>query len=709
MTAAGAAGPAPRPGTGEVLLDVQGLSVEYGAGKGRLRAVDNVDVQLHRGEVLGIVGESGSGKTTLAFAIARLLRPPGQITSGQVLFHPKTGDPVDLLTMTDAELRAFRWSALSLVFQSAMNTLNPVLRLRVQFADVLRAHRPGIRSDEIRARTDELLQLVGITPDRADSYAHELSGGMRQRVTIALALALEPEIIVMDEPTTALDVVLQRQILAEIMQLQSRLGFSVIFITHDLSLLIELADTIVVMYAGRIVEVGDTSEIHQSPRHPYSRGLLRSFPVLDGPRLRLVGIPGSPPDMRALPMGCAFHPRCPDRLDRCSTIEPSLTGTGLSQDSPGHQVSCLLYDGEPLGAPPQLKVPPGDQEVLGPAAGSAAVAAQEAGEIEPILAAVRLSKSFGHVRAVDDVSFGLYPGQITALVGESGSGKSTVARLLANLYPPTEGEVRLHGERSRARYGPAFRRYVREVQLVLQDPFASLNPLHSIEYHLTRPLKLHGFARTRAQVREGIDGLMAEVSLTPPQHFISKFPHELSGGQRQRIAVARALAARPAVLLADEPVSMLDVSIRLSLLNLFERLVRDRNLAMLYITHDIASARQFAANIMVMYAGQIVESGLAEDVIQNPAHPYTRLLIESSPQPNRRIRGEAVERGEPPSMLAPPAGCRFHARCPFAMDICKTQVPPPIQVAANHMASCWLHSNDHASVASATSTEGTAT
>jgi peptide/nickel transport system ATP-binding protein len=709
MTAISASESAFRPGESDVLLDVQGLSVEYGTGKGALRAVDNVDLQLHRGEVLGIVGESGSGKTTLAFAITRLLRPPGQVTSGRVLYLPRTGEPIDLLTMTESELRAFRWSALSLVFQSAMNTLNPVLRLRAQFADTLRAHRPGVRSDEIRDRTAELLQMVGISPDRADSYAHELSGGMRQRATIALALALEPEIIVMDEPTTALDVVLQRQILAEIMQLQSRLGFSVIFITHDLSLLIELADSITVMYAGRIVEFSKTSEVHKSPRHPYSRGLLRSFPVLEGPRVRLVGIPGSPPDLRALPSGCAFHPRCPDRLEACSTNAPSLTTTGLAEDSASHLVSCLLYDGKPLDAPPVLKVPAGDQQVLEPAGSAASSLPQDESEVQPILEAVGLSKSFGHVRAVDNVSFALYPGQITALVGESGSGKSTVARLLSRLYPPTEGEVRLHGQHIRASYGPAFRRYVSEVQLVLQDPFASLNPLHSIEYHLTRPLKLHGFARSKAQVKEAIDGLMAEVSLTPPEQFTKKFPHELSGGQRQRIAVARALAAQPAVLLADEPVSMLDVSIRLSLLNLFERLVRDRNLAMLYITHDIASARQFGENMMVMYAGQIVETGSAEAVINNPAHPYTQLLIESSPQPNRRIRAEVVVRGEPPSMLAPPAGCRFHVRCPFAMDICKTTAPPPLQVAVNHTARCWLHSDDHVSVTSSTRIERTAT
>jgi peptide/nickel transport system ATP-binding protein len=690
-----------------VLLDVQGLTVDYGAGRGRLRAVDNVDLQLRRGEVLGIVGESGSGKTTLAFAIARLLRPPGQVTGGQVRYFPEQGEPVDLLAMPPGQLRKFRWSALSVVFQSAMNTLNPVLRLRTQFADVLRAHRPGIGAAEIQERTEELLQLVGITPDRAQAYAHELSGGMRQRAMIALALALEPEIIVMDEPTTALDVVLQRQILTEIMQLQDRLGFSVIFITHDLSLLIELADTIMVMYAGRLVELADAAELHQAPRHPYSRGLLRSFPVLEGPRLALTGIPGSPPDLKALPPGCAFHPRCPDRMQSCSATLPRLTPTGVSADSGDHQVACLLYDGSRQDVPPRLHAQAGERELIPAMADApAAPAAAPASAAQPILEAAGLSKSFGHVRAVENVSFALYPGKVTALVGESGSGKSTMARLLAQLYAPTGGQVRLRGEPIKATRGRAFRRYVREVQLILQDPFASLNPLHNIEYHLSRPLKVHGFARSAAEVTEGIAGLLSEVSLTPPRQFAQKYPHELSGGQRQRIAIARALAARPSVLLADEPVSMLDVSIRLSLLSLFDRLVRERDIALLYITHDIASARQFAETVIVMYAGQVVESGPAMSVVSNPAHPYTRLLIESSPQPSRRIRAaEPVARGEPPSMLAPPAGCRFHVRCPFAMDICKTTDPPPVQVAGDHTARCWLHSDGHGSLVSSTRTE----
>jgi oligopeptide/dipeptide ABC transporter ATP-binding protein len=673
-------------GDADLLLDVRGLSVEYGTGPHALRAVDRVDLKLHPGEVLGIVGESGSGKTTLAFAIARLLKPPGRVTAGEVWYHPRGAQPADLLAMSEADLRSFRWSNLSVVFQSAMNTLNPVLRLRTQFADTLRAHRPGIGPAEIQSRTRELLQLVGIAPERAEGYAHELSGGMRQRASIALALALEPEIIVMDEPTTALDVVLQRQILTEIMQLRERLGFAVIFITHDLSLLIELADTIMVMYAGRLVETGDAAELHRSPRHPYSRGLLRSFPKLNGPRIRLVGIPGSPPDLKALPSGCAFHPRCPDKLESCPATAPQLTATGLASDSPGHQVSCLLYDGTPLSAPPELKAQEGDEEI----------AEQTSGDVDaqPILEARNLTKFFGQFCAVDDVSIALYPGRITALVGESGSGKSTVARLLARLYAPSAGEVTLHGEKAGSSHGRGFRRYVREVQLILQDPFASLNPVHGIDYLLTRPLRVHGFAKSKSEVRAAINQLLTEVSLTPPQQFTSKYPHELSGGQRQRIAVARALAARPAVLLADEPVSMLDVSIRLSLLNLFAALVAERDIALLYITHDIASARQFCHEIIVMYAGQVVEQGPAETVVRRPAHPYTRLLIESSPEPDRRIRADSSQpAGNPSGALSAPSGCRFQNRCPLVMDICRTDVPPPFEVTGDHSARCWLHQN----------------
>jgi len=326
-----------------VALEVTNLSVDYGGGTEPLHAVDDVSLVLRRGEMLGLAGESGSGKSTLAYAMTRLLRPPGEVTAGQVRYHPRSGPPVDVLAMTADELRQFRWTELSIVFQSAMNALNPVMPVRVQIDDVLRAHRPQMDRQARRERIAELLGLVGIPADRTKAYPHELSGGMRQRVTIALALALEPEIIVMDEPTTALDVVIQRQILHEISRLRDQLGFAIVFITHDLSLLIETADTIAIMYAGRLAELAPARELYRFPRHPYSHGLLNSFPALHGKQSNRTGIPGSPPDLRAVPDGCPFHPRCRWVHEPCRRLVPALTLSPAPADSPAHQVACHLY------------------------------------------------------------------------------------------------------------------------------------------------------------------------------------------------------------------------------------------------------------------------------------------------------------------------------------------------------------------------------
>ena len=357
---------------GTTLLDIRNLSVDYYAASGAVHALDNVSITLDRGQILGLVGESGSGKSTLAYAITRLLHPPGEITGGQVLYYPRSmasgdvrierlkritrkkkgsgrlelngdaSEPVDILAFTPAELRIFRWSELSIVFQSAMNALNPVLNIGAQIDDVLKTHQPTLGPESRKKRIAELLRLVGISPDRMRSYPHELSGGMRQRSIIAIALALSPELIIMDEPTTALDVVVQREILTEIMGLRERLNFSVIFITHDLSLLLEIADTIAIMYAGRLVELATSGEVHQQPRHPYSYGLLNSFPTLYGPRRRMTGIPGSPPDLRAVPSGCAFHARCPCAVEACSTVKPLLRQS--AHETPEQMVACHLYD-----------------------------------------------------------------------------------------------------------------------------------------------------------------------------------------------------------------------------------------------------------------------------------------------------------------------------------------------------------------------------
>ncbi|MFD2765297.1 ABC transporter ATP-binding protein [Micromonospora eburnea] len=330
----------------EPVLEIRGLSVDYGLGDDAVHAVRDVDLTLHRGEVLGLAGESGSGKSTLAYGLTRLLPPPGVVSGGRVVYHPVDGAPVDVLALSPARLRAFRWAETSIVFQGAMNSLNPVHRISTQLLDVIKAHQPKSTAAGRLARAKELLRLVGISADRLDSYPHQLSGGMRQRVMIAMALALEPQVVIMDEPTTALDVVMQRQILGQLAELRQRLGFAVLFITHDLSLLVEFSDRIAIMYGGRIVEQAPAAELYRRALHPYTEGLLHSFPALRGPRRELTGIPGSPPDLRAMPSGCAFHPRCPKAFDPCDQELPSLGPPG--DDQPGRAVACWLH---PTAAP----------------------------------------------------------------------------------------------------------------------------------------------------------------------------------------------------------------------------------------------------------------------------------------------------------------------------------------------------------------------
>jgi peptide/nickel transport system ATP-binding protein len=744
--------------TGTKLLEVKHISVDYYAANGAVHALSDINISLDRGQVLGLAGESGSGKSTLAYAITRLLRPPAVITEGQVLYYPRSRDeqehtkktkrntssnlagdagPVDILQFSSSELRVFRWSELAIVFQSAMNALNPVLNIGTQMMDVLHTHRPEMSRAALQQRAEELLRMVGIASDRIRSYPHELSGGMRQRAMIAISLALSPELIIMDEPTTALDVVVQREILTEIMGLSKRLNFSVIFITHDLSLLLEIADKIAIMYAGRIVEEASCHELQRQPLHPYSYGLLNSFPTIHGPRRKMTGIPGSPPDLRVIPTGCSFHPRCPMAFDACQEIFPQLAPP--TPQTLGQTVACHLYNTQLYqGALPDNRLfaerykehyerQRGPIEVLDAAQegeqthdsmgengnGSTRVEPEliaadgEHAAITPVLEAHNLRKYFPlqqfrlfgparEVHAVEDTSLVLYPGHALAVVGESGSGKTTVARLLARLYDTTAGTMTFRGRPANSEREMSSQEFRRHVQLVFQDPFASLNPVHSVRYHLSRPLRIYGHAHTTAQETEQILALLERVSLSPAEQFIEKFPHQLSGGQRQRVAIARALAARPEVLLADEPVSMLDVSIRLDILNLLLRLKNEEHLALLFITHDIASARYFAEDTLVMYAGQAVEGGPSDKVIQHPRHPYTQLLISAAPEPNAlEVEGQEKPsipaRGEIPSLITPPSGCRFHTRCPHAMPVCSQRFPERTDLGEGHWTHCFLY------------------
>jgi peptide/nickel transport system ATP-binding protein len=683
--------PAPALGPALPVLEINDLSISYFSGGGEVRAVQGVDLALGAGEVVGLAGESGCGKSTLAYGAVRLLRPPAVITSGTVNYRGRRIGPdvIDVLAASPPQLRALRWREIAIVFQSAMNALNPVLRVRDQLLDALDAHLE-LSHDERHERIGKLIELVGIPRARLSSYPHELSGGMRQRVMIAMALAVEPEVVIMDEPTTGLDVVVQREILAEIFRLKDELGFSVLFITHDLSLLLEIADRVVIMYAGQLVELGATDQIGTSSAHPYTRGLLTSFPRLRGPRRKLAGIPGSPPDLRGELKGCPFIPRCAFATDGCGDVDMGLLDVG-----PSHVTACPFVTAAKLDKAAAASVP---------VAAAASVPVAPAGErdagTETVLEADGLRKDYrlgrrAAVSAAHDVSLQLRRGAIVALVGESGSGKSTVAKLLAGQERPTGGRILLGGKEIAPSARRAFRAYKSEVQMVFQDPFASLNPLHTVRYHLGRALKVHQQRTGRAPDQAALDELLTQVRLTP-ERFRDAFPHELSGGQRQRVAIARALAAAPRVLLADEPVSMLDVSIRLEVLDLLDELRRRLHLAVLYITHDIASARYFADEILVMYAGQIIERGPAEQVTQRPAHPYTQLLVASAPDPDsfgtqtqttdHGLRRAGAGRA---AIEIPSQGCRFADRCPLAERRCREESPPLETIDSARSAACW--------------------
>ncbi len=466
----------------------------------------------------------------------------------------------------------------------------------------------------------------------------------------------------MDEPTSALDVVAQRSLMVQIKELQDRLGFAVLFVTHDMSLVSHFSDRLLVMYAGQVVELGATRELFRKPLHPYTRGLLEAFPRVHGPKVPLTGIPGSPPDLLRPPLGCRFAARCPDAEERCLAVAPAPVDV----------------DGEPRSLPPLRGL------VVS----------------EPVIRAEALTRHFRigglvsrkTLHAVDDVSFELGRGEIVALVGESGSGKSTIARLLARVYKPTAGEIYFEGRPlSSIRGRRQALAYSSAVPMVFQDPYASINPAYRVSYGIERGIKLHRGDLPRSQRRAEVERVLDAVGLVPPDQVVRKFPFELSGGQRQRIGFAQALAFRPKLIVADEPVSMLDVSIRIGILNLMAELRAREGVSILYITHDVAGARYVADRVLVMYAGHLVEEGATEDVLQRPTHPYTQLLVSAVPDPYAELGlADAGDVGEPPKVVDPPAGCRFRARCPLAVDVCGSVTPVLRSIGTGRQVACHV-------------------
>ena len=568
------------------LLEVTDLRTYFHTRRGVYRAVDGVSFSLAKGETLGIVGESGSGKSVTCSTLLGLIpQPPGRIESGRAMF-----DGTDLLRCTPAELRGIRGQRIAMIFQDPMTSLNPYLRISEQLIEPLLIHEKISQADAL-ARGLAMLEAVGIpeAARRLHSYPHEFSGGMRQRVMIAMALITKPDLLIADEPTTALDVTVQAQILELLKKLQRELGMAVIFVTHDLAVVSGLCDRVQVMYAGRIVESTDTRTLFRAPQHPYTKALQRCIPALQDKDRELFTIPGLPPDL-SKPFTEA------ELLQRFDLPEEKSP----AQAAPAH--------------------------AIGP---EATVQVRDVQTHFPIESGLIFRKRTGTLKAVDGVSFEVRRGEVLGLVGESGSGKSTLARTIMQLVPATAGTVLLGGRNLTTASAGEIKAARRDLQMVFQDPFASLNPRLTVYATLAEPLLVHGVVPP-AEVPARVVRLMEQVGLAP--RYLQKYPHEFSGGQRQRIAIARALALEPKVIIADEPVSALDVSIQAQILNLLAGLVRTMDLTMIFIAHNLSVVKHISDRIAVMYQGKIVELGPTLDIMERPQHPYTRTLISAIPR-----------------------------------------------------------------------------
>ena len=664
------------------LLSVRDLHVSFHTSRGIVRAVEGISYDVKRGEMLAIVGESGCGKSVSSLAVMGLLtKPSGRVEKGEILFEGR-----DLLKLSDADMREIRGRDISMIFQEPMTSLNPVLTIGLQVMEPLLIHL-GMSESAARARAVELLTLVGITdPERRlEQFPHQMSGGMRQRIMIAIGLACNPKLIIADEPTTALDVTIQAQILELMKDLSRRLGIAMVIITHNLGIVARYADRVTVMYAARIVEKGTADDVFLKPRHPYAVGLMRSVPRLDQPRgLRLETIEGLPPDLRNPPKGCRFAPRCPLKLALCEAEAPQLTSVGM-----GHEAACHRSGDLAAGV-----------KVFEPTPVSETHEIDTAGR--PLLAVAHMKKYFdvtrrvswrksetGQVKAVDDVSFAIRRGETLGLVGESGCGKTTIGRTVLRLETPTSGEIAFDGQDIAAFSQADMKPVRRKMQVVFQDPFSSLNPRMTVGQIIAEPMQVHGLVTSEAEAKARIDGYLTRVGLFP--YMAERYPHEMSGGQRQRIGIARALAFEPELIVCDEPVSALDVSIQGQVINLLEDLKRQFGLTYLFIAHDLAVVRHISDRIVVMYLGRVMEIADRDELYARPLHPYTQALLDAAPIPDpvaERARKPRALKGEIPSPLNPPKGCVFHTRCPLADDHCRTVVPVARDVLEGHTVAC---------------------
>ena len=666
------------------LLSVEDLHVHFVTSRGVVRAVEGISYDVRAGEMVALVGESGCGKSVSALSVMRLLaRPSGRIVHGKIVFEGR-----NLVELTEGEMREIRGREVSMIFQEPMTSLNPVLNIGLQIMEPLFVHQKLDEEAAVR-RALELLKMVGISdPEpRLAQYPHQFSGGMRQRVMIAIALACNPKLIIADEPTTALDVTIQAQILELMKSLSRELGIAMVAITHNLGIVARYADRVNVMYAARLVERSSAERLFARPLHPYTAGLLRSVPRLDRPRgRRLETIEGLPPNLLLPPPGCRFAPRCAAKIHACETALPPL-----EQIEPAHSSACLR-------AP---EIARAGMHSLGLAVGASAEPPAPKALGQELLLQVRGLKTYFEVsrgllgrkrvtvRAVDDVSFDLRRGETLGLVGESGCGKTTLGRTLLRLEKETAGSIVYDGVEITRAGSEQLKRYRRAIQPVFQDPYSSLNPRMMVGAIIAEPVMVHRLAADREEARQRVWRLLEQVGLY--KYMDERYPHQLSGGQRQRVGIARALALEPRFIVCDEPVSALDVSIQAQIINLLEDLQARLGLTYLFIAHDLAVVRHISDRVVVMYLGRVMEIAERDRLYSEPLHPYTKALLDAVPVPDPRLereRARSVLGGEVPSPLKPPTGCVFHTRCPMATEDCKHTVPELREMRPLHYAAC---------------------
>ena len=654
------------------LLQIEDLRTEIQLKNGVVHAVDGVSLHVDEGETLGIVGESGCGKTMTALSIMDLLPNGGRIAGGSIKLNGR-----EITGLDPVEIRKVRGDEIGMIFQDPLSSLNPTHTVGAQIAEVVSLHRDVSKKDAMD-RAVEVLDLVGMprARERVEEYPHQFSGGMRQRVMIAMALANDPKLLIADEPTTALDVTIQKQILELIDNLRQRLGMAVIMVTHDLGVIAGRADRVAVMYAGKVVETTDTPALYANPRHPYTEALFHALPEKSAEtRERLYSIPGAPPDLVNPPAGCRFAPRCRYATDRCRTEPPVLAG-----ETSAHVYRCFF----PVGL--LEKTVGGQLVVTEPAPPEETVSPETAVIGDVVLSAKNLVKDFpvtrgalqrkvGTVSAVADVSFDIRKGETLGIVGESGCGKTTIGRMLVGLDKPTGGSVLFGGKDLAKSSGREYRRERRDIQYMFQDSYASLDPRMRAGSILREPLIVQGMGSRKEQMAK-VEEMLGKVGL--PASWTERYPHEFSGGQRQRLGFARALLLNPQLIVADEPVSALDVSVQAQVLNMMRDLQKELGLTYMFISHDLSVVRYLSNHIGVMYLGKLVEIGPADEVYLRPAHPYTKGLIESAPTADPEKERSKVHEGivgELPSAMHPPTGCRFRTRCPIAQEICATKEP----------------------------------